>query len=307
MLIQEMAGPLIVEIVHWVNVLLIIAIIAKLFMLLKSAFGGMSFGGIGGNSAEKAQKKADKKADKEAKRKEKKEDKDKKKADKEGGKEKKRQEKREDKEKKKEDKEAKRKEKKEDKEAKRKEKEQKKKEKQDKYDALTDDDFYKVNGLDPSKIGTVRFRVLDANGNPLMRAKVIYWPAQLNKKAAASKKFKHLMKKQNTGLTLPNGFTSNFQRLQAGNWKVIVVKYGFTSEEMFNKWKGLLNLKAFPVTKYKSEPEVIGITGQENNKIIPINMRRTVDDGFSPVILDVDYSPGRRTGNKVLKLRGIIR
>jgi len=42
-----------------------------LFVLLKNAFGGMSFGGLGGDSDDRAQKKADKKAERDAKKKEK--------------------------------------------------------------------------------------------------------------------------------------------------------------------------------------------------------------------------------------------
>jgi len=249
MLIQEMAGPLIVDIAHWVNVLLIIAIIAKLFVLLKNAFGGMSFGGLGGDSDDRAQKKADKKAERDAKKKEK--------ADK------------------------------------------------NKDDGNLDD-FYRENGLDPSKKGKVKFRVVDSNGNPIMRALVIYWPARINKKSAQYKKFKNFLKKKATGLTLPSGYTSNYELLPEGEWSAFAIKYNFNTYEVFNKW----NSDLFPklVRKYKSSPEIFGVDGETKEiQIVQINMKRDIEEGgFSPEIMKFGYEPEKKHGYRVLKLSGKI-
>jgi len=170
---------------------------------------------------------------------------------------------------------------------------------QDQYE-----DFMKSNDLDPNKKGLVKFHVVDVNGNPLMRVAVQVWPSIKNKKAPEYKKFKALLKKKTTTLTLPDGFTPNFLPLSAGTWTGKAVKYHYSVGNVFNNLRK--DFLWHPKTKgYEFQFGVVGDEDGKTEQVIDIVLNRDIERG-TPRILDYRQIPQPKKKFDKLELIGEI-
>jgi hypothetical protein len=150
-------------------------------------------------------------------------------------------------------------------------------------------DAWRKADLDPDNMGRIVFYTVDENGNPLMRVRVAFWPSNRTTWARITRK---KIRNKHAGETLPNGFSPNEFQLPAGMWRYKAKKRGWIPATKNNEF----SIK--PDSQDASSKELQRIT-------IPLKRRKNHEDGFSPVILDVQPLKDKKKRNRA-KLEGII-